>query len=143
MRTSTPTLQLTGYLGHDAEIRFTTPRTVTRTVYDPILDDQVVTEFETPVREYARLSIAVHTGYGRNRRTTWYQLRGWDLDHHPDEARLRTARKGQRVEVEGYWKSHRYTDSRTGEEKVFTYLYVTTLRFRPGKLLQPRLARAA
>jgi len=142
MTTSTPTRTLTGYLGRDARTCLTTPRDYQRTVYDPILDDHVTTEETIPIREYARLSLAVHTGHGRHRFTTWYQLRAWNLDDHPDEARLPTARKGQRVEVQGYPEEHRYTDTRTGEEKIFRYLVVTSLRFRPGRLLRPKLSRA-
>jgi len=143
MTTINPTQTLTGYLGRNAEVRLTTPRELERTVYDPILDGEVTTAETTPVREFARLSLAVHEGHGRSRQTTWYPLRAWNLDEHPDEGRLRTARKGQRVQVEGYWESHRYTDSRTGEEREFRYLVVTSLRFRPGRLLEPRLAARA
>lgn len=39
------------------------------------------------------------TIHGSDRSTTWHQLRVWNLDDHPDEARIRAARKGHRVEV--------------------------------------------
>jgi len=144
MTTSTPTITFTGHLGRDAQIRLTTAREYERTLYDPILDDHVTLDEVTPVRDYASLSLAVHQGRGTNRSTTWYQLRAWDLDDHPDERRLRAAHKGQRVEVQGYPEEHRYTDTRTGEERVFRYLVVTSFRPVPGKLLRPRItARAA
>jgi hypothetical protein len=138
MTTSTPTLTLIGFLGRDVETRLTTPRDYCRTTYDPVIDGDVVCEGTTPVREFAQLSLAVHEGSGTGRATKWYQLRAWNLDDHPDEARIRTARKGQRVEVQGYWEVHRYTDSGTGAEQEFRYLVVTSFRRRPGRLLRPR-----
>ena len=136
---TTRTLTLTGYLGRDAQIRLTTPREYRSTRYDPILDGEVVCEGETAVTEYARLSIAVHDGTGRRRTTSWYELRAWDLDHHPDERKIRTAFKGQRVAVQGFEQVHCYTD-REGREREFRYLVVTGFRPRPGKLFRSRLA---
>ena len=141
--TSTPTLTLTGFLGRDAEIRSTDRSEWQRTAWDPITDGEVTMAGTRESRDWAKLSIAVHEGSGRDRRTTWYPMRAWDLDHHPDEARVRTARKGQRVEVEGYWEVHRYTDSRSGEEREFRYVVVTSFRPRPGRLLRPREVRRA
>jgi hypothetical protein len=56
---------------------------------------------------------------------------------------VRAARKGQRIEIQGRWEEHRYTDRKTGEEKVFRYITVTSFRTRPGKLLRPKLSAAA
>ena len=142
MKLSTPTLTLTGYLGHDVQIPTTTPREYSRTVTDPIIDEEIVVEGTTTAREYARLSLAVHEGTGSRRKTRWVHLRAWDLDHHPDEARLRTARKGQRVEVQGYPAVHRYKDRKTGEPREFHYIVVTSFRRRPGRLLRPQLQPA-
>ena len=136
MTTSTPTLTLIGFLGKDVELRLTTPRDFTHTVFDPIIEEDVVCEGTTPVREFATLSLAVHQGSGSNRTTKWHQLRVWNLDQHPDEARIRTARKGQRVEVQGHWDIHRSTDSTTGEQREFRHLVVTSFRPRPGRLLR-------
>jgi single-stranded DNA-binding protein len=141
MKISTLTLTLTGYLGQDVEIPTTTPRDYSRAFHDPVTDGEVVIEGTTAQRDYAKLSMAVHEGSGSDRATRWVQLRAWDLDHHPHEARLRTARKGQRVEVEGFEEIHRYTD-RTGQESEFRYIVVTSFRFRPGRLLTPRLQPA-
>ncbi len=143
MKTSTPTLTLTGYLGRDVATELTARRDWSRTFHDPVVDGEVTVEGTSEPREFAKLSMAVHQGYGSNRRTTWYQLRAWRLDQHPDELKIRTARKGQRVEVQGYWESHRYTDSQ-GQEQEFRYLVVTSFRPRPGQLLRLReSARAA
>jgi hypothetical protein len=136
MQTSTPTLTLTGFLGRDVETQLTIPRDYSYTVNDPVIDGDVVCEGTTPVREYAKLSLAVHEGAGRDRASRWYQLRVFNLDDHPDEGRIRTARKGQRVEVQGHWEVHRYTDRATGEEREFRYVAVTSFRFRPGRLLR-------
>ena len=135
MTTTTPTLTLTGYLGRDVETDLTAARDYTVTRYDAIIEDMVTVEGTTQPREYAKLSLAVH---GSDRSTTWHQLRVWNLDHHPDEARIRAARKGHRVEVQGYWETHRYTDARSGGQEEFRYLVVTSFRFRPGRLLNLR-----
>lgn len=136
MTTTTPTLTLTGYLGRDAEVHVTPEREWQRTAWDRVTDGEITVAGTTAPREWAKLSLAVHEGRGRNRSTRWYQLRAWQLDHHPDEARIRTARKGQRVEVQGYWETHRYTDSE-GSEREFRYVVVTSFRPRPGRLLRP------
>lgn len=135
MTTTTPTLTLTGYLGRDVETHLTAAREYSGTRYDAIIEDMVTYEGTTEPREYAKLSLAVH---GSDGGTTWYQLRAWNLDHHPDEAKIRAARKGHRVEVQGHWESHRYTDARTGGQEEFRYLVVTSFRFRPGRLLRLR-----
>jgi single-stranded DNA-binding protein len=140
---NTPTLTLTGHLGRDVQCCLTTPKEYTRMTIDPILEEEVEVEETTPVREYARLSLAVNEGLGRSRRTTWHQLRVWNLDDQPFEAKVRAARKGQRIEIQGRWEEHRYTDRKTGEEKVFRYITVTSFRTRPGKLLRPKLSAAA
>lgn len=141
---ATPTLlTLTGWLGRDVEICLTARREYSRTGWDPITDGEVVFEGTSEARDYAKLSLAVHEGTGAKRTTTWYQLRAWQLDQHPDEGRIRTARKGERVEVQGYWETHTYTDSRTGEPREFRYLVVTSFRRRPGKLLSLRASAQA
>lgn len=138
MQKITPVLlTLTGWLGRDVETRLTARREYSRTRYDRLTDGDVVFEGTSESREFAKLSLAVHEGYGSNRTTTWHQLRAWNLDHHPDEARLRTAKKGDRVEVQGYWETHTYTD-RNGEKRQFRYLVVTSFRRRPGRLLTLR-----
>ncbi|MFW6012211.1 MAG: single-stranded DNA-binding protein, partial [bacterium] len=92
----------------------------------------------TQVREYARLSLATHEGRGRRRRTRWHQLRVQHLDRHPHEHKIRTARKGQRVEIEGFPQVHHYKDKETGEPRTFRYIEVTSFRPRPGRrLYQP------
>ena len=142
--TATPTLlTLTGWLGRDVQLALTARSEYSRTAYDPVTDGDVVYEGVSEAREYAKLSLAVHEGYGRDRKTTWYQLRAWHLDHHPDEVRIRTARKGERVEVQGYWETHSYTDSRTGRQEEFRYLVVTSFRKRPGRLLALRASAQA
>jgi hypothetical protein len=140
--TATPTLTLTGHLGRDVQCCLTTPKEYTRMTTDPILEEEVEVEETTPVREYARLSLAVKVRQGGTSWTRWCQLRVWNLDDHPNEAKVRAARKGQRVEIKGRWEEHRYTDRRTGEEKVFEYITVTSFRTRPGKLLRPKLSAA-
>lgn len=137
MKTTTPTLTLTGYLGRDVATELTARRDWSRTFHDPVVDGPVTVEGTSEPREYAKLSMAVHEGYGRNRRTVWYQLRAWNLDQHPDEVKIRTAKKGQRVEVQGYWEAHRYTGS-DGQQREFRYLVVTSFRHRPGRLLPLR-----
>lgn len=140
--TTTPTLTLTGHLGRDVQLCLTTPQEYSRFEVDPIIDGEVEVHRTTPVREYARLSLAVNRGHGRNRETRWYQLRVWNLDDQPFEAKVRAARKGQRVEIRGRWEEHQYTDRKTGEEKVFRYIAVDSFRTRPGKLLRPKLSAA-
>jgi single-stranded DNA-binding protein len=143
MTTGTPTLTLTGYLGRDVEIGLTAPREYTGTTWDPIIEEMVPFEGTTRARDWAKLSLALHRSEGTRRTTEWIQLRAWDLDRHPDEARIRTARKGQRVEVQGYWETHRYTDPETARETEYRYLVVTAFRSRPGRLLSLRPSAAA
>jgi hypothetical protein len=140
---NTPTLTLTGHLGRDVQCCLTTPKEYTRMRLDTVIEEEVEVEETTPVREYARLSLAVNEGDGRRRETRWCQLRVWNLDDQPFEAKVRAARKGQRIEIQGRWEEHRYTDRKTGEEKVFRYITVTSFRTRPGKLLRPKLSAAA
>jgi len=135
MKTTNPIQTLTGYLGRDAQMALTTEREYSRVEWDPVTDGEVEIHGTTQVREYAKLSLAVHQGSGRSRGTRWVQLRAFDLDHHPDEARIRTARKGQRVEVQGYRQVHRYTDA-AGQEQEFEYFLVTSFRSRPGRRLR-------
>lgn len=61
----TPThLTLTGWLGRDAETHLTARREYSRTAYDPVTDGDVVFEGTSEPREFAKLSVAVHEGYG-------------------------------------------------------------------------------
>lgn len=144
MKPTTPIQTITGYLGRAAQTALTAPREWSRTEWDPVVDGEVEVHGTTRVREYAKLSLAVHEGSGRNRTTRWVQLRAWNLDEHPDEGRIRTARKGQRVEVEGYWEVHPYTDRETGEAREFRYVVVTSFRCRPGRWFRPgEVSRAA
>ena len=128
MTTTTPTITLIGYLGRDSEVCLTTPRDYSHEVHDPVADMMIVREGTTEVREYAKLSLAVHEGSGG---PTWYQLRAWNLDDHPDEGRLRIAKKGQRVEVTGFPAEFHFTAD-DGEPKVFRYLDVQTFSFKRG-----------
>lgn len=130
--TSTPQiLKLTGYLGQDVEVKHTKPRDYVASYRDPILDGEFVTrERTTTIRDYACVDLAVHDGFGSKRTTKWYHLRAWDLDHHPDELRLRTAKKGQLVEVEGYEVIHRYKHKQSGEMREFRSINVTSFRIR-------------
>jgi hypothetical protein len=136
MKTTNPIQTLTGFLGRDVETALTTQREYSRVEWDPVTDGEVEIHGTTALREYAKLSLAVHQGSGRSRGTRWVQLRAFDLDHHPDEARIRTARRGQRVEVQGYLEVHRYTDRANGEEREFEYFLVTGFRPRPGRRLR-------
>jgi hypothetical protein len=142
---NTPTLTLTGHLGRDVQCCLTTPKEYTRMRLDPVIEEEIEVEETTPVREYARLSLAVKVQQRGHQShwTRWYQLRVWNLDDQPFEAKVRAARKGQRIEIQGRWEEHRYTDRKTGEEKVFRYITVTSFRTRPGKLLRPKLSAAA
>ena len=107
------------------EITVTPEREWQRTSWDPITDGEIIRGGTTAPREWAKLSLAVHEGRGRNRSTRWYPIRAWQLDDHPHESRIRTARKGQRVEVQGHWETHRYTNA-DGNEREFSYVVVTS-----------------
>ena len=67
--TATPTLlTLTGWLGRDVQLALTARSEYSRTAYDPVTDGDVVYEGISEAREYAKLSLAVHEGYGRDPR---------------------------------------------------------------------------
>ena len=137
MRIHSTTQTLTGYLGRDVKVQILPEKEYIRTVPDEIADGEVTVHHTTPTREFATVSLAVHENTPRGRKTSWKTLRAWDLDSHPNEGAIRTARKGQRVTIDAYPEEHRYTDSESGEEKVFRYLVITSFRRTPGRLLRP------
>ena len=123
----TPHVTLFGNLGADPETRTLPGRTITREVYDPIIDETLTREFTTKDRELRTASLAVN---GKDEHgedfTRWIRL--VDFNEH-----LTTYRKGDRIKVRGYFKTRQYTqdgETKTIKEFVVTAADLQTMRIR-------------
>ena len=111
------TITLTGYLGKDPEIRETKERTFTRQSHVEslifehrgartpdrpcdICEEPAEYDVTIPAREFAVLSLAVHTWIGRKQITDWYRVVMWNLER-VGPGGVRIARKGSKVEITG------------------------------------------
>jgi len=112
----TPQIHLYGNLGADPETKTLPERTVTREVYDPIVDDAVERDFTTPERQFRTASLAVNAKDGESEITRWHRL--VDFEEH-----LATYRKGDRLKVRGFFRTRTYT--KDGEQKSIRELVVT------------------
>jgi len=122
------TLQITlyGNLGADPETKTLRGRTVSREVYDSILDDAVVKDFTTPARQIRTASLAVNGQDDLGAKITrWIRL--VDLSDH-----LATYRKGDRIKVRGYFRTRLYT--KDGEEKTIRELVLTAASLEKMKV---------
>jgi single-stranded DNA-binding protein len=120
MSTTQKTLnvKLYGNLGGDPELRSTRDQVITRSVYDPLLDDAVEREFQKPGREFLTFSIAVNAkdAEGQPLPTRWHRCIDWN-------GLTATYRKGDRVALSGFFKVRTY--EKDGETKQIRELVVT------------------
>ena len=106
--TATDTLELTGYLGADRQIRTTRSG-----------------------RDYALLSLAVHERTGGARCTRWQKLVVWNVDQL-DRIQARICRKGDRVWTQGHHET--FTYHRAGQARSLERFIVEDLRIlRPRR----------
>ena len=128
MTTRTLQVHLFGNLGGDPETKTLPGRTITREVYDALIDDAVEKEYTTPDREILVASLAVNykTGDG-TLKTRWHRL----VDH---QHLLQLRRKGDRIRVDGYFRDRQYNDRNTGELKTIRELIVTAVELQKMKV---------
>ena len=122
----TPHVTLYGNLGADPETRTLTGRTITRDVYDAIIDETLTREYTTQDRELRTASLAVNAKdeHGEDL-TRWIRL--VDFNEH-----LTTYRKGDRIKVRGYFKERQY--SKDGETKTIREFVVTAAELQTLKV---------
>jgi single-stranded DNA-binding protein len=123
----TPHVTLYGNLGADPETRTLPGRTITRDVYDAIIDETLTREYITQDRELRTASLAVNAKdeHGEDL-TRWIRL--VDFNDH-----LTTYRKGDRIKVRGYFKTRQYTkdnEVKTIREFVVTAAELQTMKIR-------------
>jgi len=130
------TLQITlyGNLGADPEIKILPGRTVSREVYDSILDDAVVKDFTTAARQIRTASLAVNGQDDSGAKITRW-LRLVDLADH-----LTAYRKGDRIKVRGFFRNRTYV--KDGEQKSIRELVVTAASLEKMKVREEAPAPA-
>jgi single-stranded DNA-binding protein len=116
----TAQVTLIGNLGGDPETKTLKARTITREVYDDIIDDAVVLEFTTPDRQIrtASLALRAHDADG-NEITRWHRL--VDFQDY-----LEAYRKGDYISVQGYFRTRNYL--KDGEKKTIREFIVTAAK---------------
>ena len=128
MSTTRKTLnvKLYGNLGGDPELRSTRAQVITRSFYDPILDDAVEREFQKPGREFRTFSIAVNAKDADGQPITrWHRCIDWN-------GLSATYRKGDRVAVSGFFVVR--TFEKDGETKSYRELVVTAASLEKMKV---------
>jgi len=128
MSTTRKTLnvKLYGNLGGDPELRSTRAQVITRSFYDPILDDAVEREFQKPGREFRTFSIAVNAKDADGQPLTrWHRCIDWN-------GLSATYRKGDRVAVSGFFVVR--TFEKDGETKSYRELVVTAASLEKMKV---------
>lgn len=109
---------LYGNLGDDPKPHSIPAKTFTKTVYDEILDDAVEREFTYPERNFLTYSVA--TGGYEDKPLRWIYCVDW-------EGNAFRARKGDRLELQGYFEERSYVD-KDGEVKTVRQLVVESCR---------------
>jgi single-stranded DNA-binding protein len=113
----TLTVKLYGNLGNDPKLRSTRDQVISRSVYDPILDDAVEREFTRPGRELHIVSLAVNAKDGQGQPITrWHRCVDW-------RGLTATYRKGDRVALTGFFRVRKY--QKDGETQEIRELVIT------------------
>jgi single-stranded DNA-binding protein len=122
-----PQIRFFGNLGSDPELRTFASRTVTREVYDEMIDDPVEREFTQAAKTFRTVRIAVN---GRDAQglpiTHWHCL--VDFSNH-----LTLYRKGDRIQVRGFFRDRQYTKdgvAHTVRELIVTFAKAERLKLR-------------
>jgi single-stranded DNA-binding protein len=117
---NTTQVTLTGNLGGDPETKTLTGQTVSRSTFDPSLDDVVTEVFTKSDREIRVASLAInYTDAEGQEKTRWIRL--VDFQGH-----LAPYGKGDCLSVQGYFKNRQYI--KEGETKEIREFVVTSSR---------------
>jgi single-stranded DNA-binding protein len=121
-----PQIRFFGNLGSDPKLRTFASRTVTREVYDEMIDDPVERDFTQPAKTFRTVRFAVN---GRDAQglpiTHWHRL--VDFSDH-----LALYRKGDRIQVQGFFRDRQYT--KEGVTHTVRELIVTSAKAERLKL---------
>ena len=118
--TRTPQVNIFGNLGSDPEVKIISAKTVSREVYNPVLDDVEVREVFRPERSFLVFSIAVNAKDENGEPfTKWIRCVDW---HRKAEG----YRMGDRVRVTGFFKTRSYVQD--GETRTIRELVVVDTR---------------
>jgi single-stranded DNA-binding protein len=123
MKTTTTTepkrFTLYGNLGDDPKAHTIPAKTFTKMVYDEIIDDAVEKEFTYEERHFLTYSVA--TGGYDDKPTRWIYCVDW-------EGCAFRARKGDRLELYGYFEERSYIDKNSNEVKTIRQFVVENSR---------------
>jgi single-stranded DNA-binding protein len=108
-----------GNLGGDPERRTIAEKEVTRFVYDPITDGPIEKTWTRPEINFLTFSIA--TGGYDDVPLVWHNCVDW-------EGLAVRARKGDQVEIEGYFEDRTFIDKKTGYPKTVRQIVVQKFR---------------
>ena len=114
-----------GNMGGDPEARTIEARTYTKSVYNPVIDGPEERTWTQPEINFLTFSIA--TGGYDDKPLVWLPCVDWD-------GLAFRARKGDQVEVTGYFEFRTYTDKKDGQEKTVRQIVVTNFRIRKAKV---------
>jgi single-stranded DNA-binding protein len=119
-------ITLYGNVGGNPETRTLPAKTVTKSVYDAILDDMVEKEFRTEEREVRTFSIAVsQRDKDGTEVTRWIRCDDW-------KGLSRLVAKGDRVKVTGRFRQETY--QKEGETKTVRKLILESLEVERRKI---------
>jgi len=114
-----------GNMGGDPDQRTLEAKTYTKNVYNPVIDGPEERTWTQPEINFLTFSIA--TGGYDDKPLVWISCVDW-------EGLAFRARKGDQVEVTGYFEFRTYTDKRDGQEKTVRQIVVTNFRIRRHKV---------
>ena len=117
-----------GNMGGDPEERTIEAKQVTRDVYDPMIDDATEKTWTQPEINFLTYSIA--TGGYKDVPLVWHNCVDW-------EGLAFRARKGDGVEIQGYFEERKYTNKegveKTARQIVVKNFRITRLKNRHGE----------
>ena len=126
--TSKTEITLYGNVGGDPETRTIPGKTVTKSYYDPIVDEVLEREYTTTDREVRTFSIAVSKKDPEGQEIVrWIRCEDW-------EQHSRLVAKGDRVKVRGNYRERTY--EKDGETKTARELVVKSLQIERRKVRQ-------
>ena len=122
-----PQIRFFGNLGGHPELRTFASRTVTREVYDEMIDDPVERDFTQPSKTFRTVRLAVngHDAQGQPI-THWHCL--VDFSNH-----LALFRRGDRIQVQGFFRDRQYIKdgvTHTVRELIVTFAKAERLKLR-------------
>ena len=120
------TVDLYGNLGGDPIARTIPAKTVTKNVFDNILEEVVEKTFERPERHFLTFSLATG-GYG-DQPTRWHNCVDW-------EGEAFRCRQGDRIRATGYFQNRTYTDKK-GQTKTGRQFVVLAVKIEKLKAAQ-------